>query len=147
MPFQLGYVSTASRAMRRDDLIAILETARSLNRDVGVTGLLLFEGGHFLQVLEGPEPAVHEIFARISEDPRHMQIRLLFEGEVDEPQFADWSMGFQALDGSEWMEFPGVDDQPKDMRATVEDYGRAKDFLLLLRRRGLDPAKDVATSA
>ena len=145
MPFQLGYVSTASHEMRRDDLVQILEIARSINRVNGVTGLLLFHGGHFLQVLEGKEEAVRETFARIREDRRHRQLEVLFESEVDEGEFADWSMGFQALDGSEWLEFPHPDGEPKDLRASVEDYGRAKELLLLLRTRGLDPAKELAT--
>lgn len=145
MPFQLGYVSTACREMRREDLVRILDISRSLNQENGVTGLLLFHGGHFLQVLEGNEAAVRETFARIREDRRHQQVKVLFESAVDPGEFADWNMGFQALDGSEWLEFPHPDGKPKDLRASVEDYGRAKELLLLLRRRGLDPAKELET--
>jgi hypothetical protein len=147
MPFQLGYVSTASHEMRRDDLIEILRTARARNDANGVTGLLLYQGGHFLQVLEGRETAVRETFGRIQADARHRDIRVMFEHVVTEPEFDDWSMGFQSLDGHEWLEFPDLDGGTKDLRAVIEDYGRAKEFLVLLRRRGLDPAKDLATQA
>lgn len=147
MPFQLGYVSTARGAMRRADLLAILTAARRINDENGVTGLLLFENGHFLQVLEGTEEAVRETFARICEDGRHGDVKVLFKGETAQAEFGEWSMGFQALDGCDWMEFPGSDGEPGDLRHMVEHYGRAKDLLLLLRQRGLDPDRDLATPA
>jgi hypothetical protein len=69
----------------------------------------------------------------------------LFEELVSEREYRDWSMGFQALDGSEWMEFPNDDGSEKDLRAMAEAMGRAKELLLYVRRHGLDPSKDVAT--
>jgi hypothetical protein len=147
MPFQLGYVSTATSPMLREDLLAILTVARRINRENHVSGLLLFDGGHFLQVLEGTEDAVREIFSRISKDTRHSSLKVLFEEQVDSPQFEDWSMGFQALDGAEWMEFPKADGQPSDLRHMVGHYGKAKDLLLKMRLHGLDPERDLATPA
>jgi len=145
MPFQLCYASTATRAMQRADLLELLTDARKHNASVGVTGLLLFQGGHFLQVLEGDAAAVRGLFKRICADQRHDTIALLFEELVSEPQYRDWSMGFQALDGSEWMEFPNDDGSEKDLRSMAEAMGRAKELLLYVRRQGLDPSKDLAT--
>jgi hypothetical protein len=82
---------------------------------------------------------------RIRRDPRHAQISLLFEEPVAEREFPDWRMGFQVLDGGEWLEFPGLQDAPRELRAVAQDIARAKQLLLQLRRRGLDPAKDIAT--
>jgi hypothetical protein len=147
MPFQLGYVSTACREMTRRDLIRLLTTARTINVRNGVTGLLLYQNRHFLQVLEGDEAAVRETFGRILDDPRHTQLKVLFEDSVDEREYEDWSMAFQALDGSEWLEFPDFAWRPRSLREVVDDFGRARDFLLMLRRRGLDPDKDLATPA
>jgi hypothetical protein len=144
MPFQLGYVSAATRPMHRDDLIELLREARELNARDGVTGLLLYQDGHFLQVLEGAEATVRDTFERIAHDGRHKDIQILFEDETDEAHYPDWSMGFQALDGSEWLEFPEVDDAPKSLRAMAEDLGRAKGLLMFLRQRGLDPGKELS---
>jgi len=147
MPFQLGYVSTATGQMMRQDLLALLTVARRINRESGVTGLLLFDGRQFLQVLEGSEERVREIFGRIARDTRHCGVDVLFEEALETPEFADWSMGFQALDGAEWMEFPGEDGQPGDLRQMIDRYGQAKELLLKMRLRGLDPDRDLATPA
>jgi hypothetical protein len=147
MPFQLCYASTATCEMPRDELLALLTYARKRNADDGVTGLLLFQGGHFVQVLEGEPQSVRTTFKRICGDARHTRIALLFEELVSERQYRDWSMGFQALDGSEWMEFPNEDGTEKDLRSMAEAMGRAKELLLYVRQHGLDPAKDVDTSA
>lgn len=147
MPFQLGYVSTAQRPMMREDLLAILTVARRNNQDIGVTGLLLFDGRHFVQVLEGNEDAVRKIFSLIAQDDRHRDLKVLFEEQVGASQFEQWSMGFQAVDGVDWMEFPGSRDGPADLREMVERYGQAKDLLLKMRLHGLDPQRDLVTSA
>jgi hypothetical protein len=109
--------------------------------------LLLYQGGHFLQVLEGERDTVRELFAHIAHDPRHWHVTELFEQELEQRQYADWSMGFQALDGTEWLEFPGLDGAHEDLRGIVANYGRAKELLMMMRLRGLDPAKEIATSA
>ncbi|MGB5830692.1 MAG: BLUF domain-containing protein [Thiohalocapsa sp.] len=145
MPFQLCYASTTTREMQRNDLLELLADARKRNAADGITGLLLFQGKHFLQVIEGEAEPVRTTFKRICGDRRHTQIALLFEELVSERQYRDWSMGFQALDGSEWMEFPNEDGSEKDLRAMAEAMGRAKELLLYVRQQGLDPAKDVPT--
>ncbi|ESQ11237.1 MAG TPA: hypothetical protein DDY14_04170 [Chromatiaceae bacterium] len=145
MPLQLCYASTATREMQRKDLLELLTYARKRNAEDGITGLLLFHGKHFLQVLEGEADAVRSTFKRICQDERHEQIALLFEDLVSQRQYRDWSMGFQALDGNEWMEFPNEDGSEKDLRAMAETMGRARELLLYVRKQGLDPAKDVIT--
>ncbi|NBC49469.1 MAG: hypothetical protein GVY22_16145 [Gammaproteobacteria bacterium] len=143
MPFQLCYASTATRDFTRNDLLKLLSAARAYNAEQGITGLLLYQDGHFLQVLEGEMDKVRALFKRICEDDRHTKVALLFEELVSQPQYPDWSMGFQALDGSELMEFPQEDGQEKDLRSVAQTMGRAKELLIYVRTQGLDPAKDV----
>lgn len=146
MPFQLGYVSTATKQMLRDDLIRILQVARRNNQGEGITGLLLFDGGNFLQVLEGEKDVVSRVFSRIDRDDRHRDLTVLFEEQVDAPQFEQWSMGFQAIDGVDWMEFPNTTDQPEGLRSMVKRYGEAKELFLKMRLHGLDPERELVTS-
>ncbi len=146
MLLQLGYVSTATGSTDRAGLLDILETARGLNHGAGVTGLLLFYDGHFMQLLEGEEHAVRDIFGRIAADPRHRDITVLFEEPIDERLFTDWTMGFQRLDGNELLEFPVENGAAQGLRAMAQDAGRAKQLLLRMRSRGLDPRKDIATT-
>lgn len=145
MLIHLGYVSTATAPLSRAELMELLAQARAENARNQITGMLVYQGGHFLQVLEGQPEAVRATMERIRQDPRHDLIALLFEEPVAAREFPDWRMGFQALDGREWLEFPGLADAPRDLRAVTQDIARAKQLLLQLRQRGLDPAKDIAT--
>lgn len=92
--FQLMYVSTSAWKLDNGELSAILDVSRANNRRYGVTGLLLHIDQGFLQILEGSEAAVMDVFARIERDPRHIGIRVLFRQNVPERQFGDWNMGF-----------------------------------------------------
>lgn len=52
----------------------MVDKASLLNARHQVTGILLFNGTHFFQILEGPEEGVVEIYARICADPRHHNV-------------------------------------------------------------------------
>lgn len=64
--------------LREDAPLKALEdmvTAANIkNRRSDVTGILLFNGHHFFQLLEGPEEQVKEIYRCICNDPRHHNI-------------------------------------------------------------------------
>lgn len=87
-------------------LAAILESAVRHNREDGITGMLLYSGGNFLQVLEGAHAQVHATFERICQDPRHRNITVLTEEEVAERHFSHWSMGYRQLGAQEVAQFP-----------------------------------------
>jgi hypothetical protein len=143
MIFQLCYTSTAARDMQREDLVELLRISRAKNEASGLTGLLLFSADRFVQLLEGDEEAVRTLYARICEDNRHHEITTIFEREVEARDCPDWSMGFQALPDSEWLEFPNPDGTEKGLRPMLEAMGRAQAILQSVRERGLDPERDV----
>lgn len=93
--FQLVYESTEARSMTEADLRALLRKARAKNDKLGVTGLLLYAQGRFLQVLEGPESAVRRLYATIQEDPRHINVETLLTTPTDERTFPNWEMGLE----------------------------------------------------
>lgn len=72
----------------------ILEASRRNNRRAGVTGALMFNGGAFAQVLEGPQEGVEDTFERIQRDIRHGDVTVLECGPVDARSFDSWSMAF-----------------------------------------------------
>lgn len=90
---QLVYESKATRDMTDADLRELLQQARANNKDRGITGLLLYANGRFLQVLEGPEPEVRDLFDIIRGDPRHTSIETLLTTHATERTFPDWRMG------------------------------------------------------
>ena len=61
----IAYVSTAIRLLSVAELETLLVTARDLNLQNSVTGVLLYSGGNFMQCFEGRQPAVHETYERI----------------------------------------------------------------------------------
>lgn len=80
-------------ADRESSIASIVASARRLNLQNDITGYLLVTSGGFAQVLEGPQGAVTETYARILVDPRHTAIRLLLEDAIPERTFLRWSMG------------------------------------------------------
>ena len=96
--FHLIYLSSARHEMSESSLKDLLSVARRNNRAAGVTGMLLYLDGNFIQYLEGDEPAVREIFGKIKADPRHHTVIVVEEGETDHRLFDDWAMGFRRMD-------------------------------------------------
>jgi hypothetical protein len=93
MLVRLMYASRAAASMDTDALAAIMKKSRAHNPQVGVTGVLCFSGGIFLQVLEGGRLPVSQLYNRIAGDARHHDVALLRYEEIGERRFAGWSMG------------------------------------------------------
>ncbi len=99
---ELAYVSAATRVLSTADLEEILRGARRRNATRGITGILLYHEGSFLQVLEGPANIVDGVFATISDDARHGHVQLVSRRIVGERSFAEWQMGFIDLSHHAW---------------------------------------------
>lgn len=95
--FHLIYVSRAARDIGSPNLIEILTASRARNAEMGVSGLLLFSEDSFIQVLEGGQTAVENVFASIARDPRHHGVTVLVREPIKNRNFSGWSMGFERL--------------------------------------------------
>jgi hypothetical protein len=93
MLVRLMYASRAVPTVDQEELLAILRKSKADNPAEGITGVLCFSGGIFLQVLEGGRSAVNRLYNRIVADPRHSEVELLLYQEIGERRFAGWSMG------------------------------------------------------
>ena len=71
---------------------ALFSAARSHNKSQHITGALLLDGEHYVQVLEGDETLVRELYEHIAEDARHDSVALIDAGDVDARVFSRWSM-------------------------------------------------------
>lgn len=94
---QLCYISTARPQVQAEAVDGILAQSRRNNRRVGVTGLLLFNGKRFLQVLEGEPALVEQAYKRIGTDPRHFAIVKLSERTIEKREFDGWNMAYEQL--------------------------------------------------
>ena len=93
MLVRLMYASRAVPAVDQEELVAILKTSKVNNPKAGITGVLCFSEGIFIQVLEGGRNAVNRLYNRIATDSRHSDVVLLNYEEIAERRFAGWSMG------------------------------------------------------
>ncbi len=93
MLVRLMYVSRAADSVNQNELVAILKKSKANNAGPGITGVLCFSAGIFLQVLEGGRSQVSALYNKIATDPRHHDVVLLSYEEVGERSFAGWSMG------------------------------------------------------
>ncbi len=85
----------ASRAIDTspEAIEAILGQSRQHNPECGITGILCYGGGIFLQAIEGGRNAVSELYGHIQKDPRHKEVVLLHYEEIAERRFGGWTMG------------------------------------------------------
>lgn len=99
---QLLYVSLSQ--LRPDDpaleahIAEILSASYVNNERSGITGLLLYTGGYFCQLLEGEEAAVDAMYDKISVDPRHGRINLLFKRPTDWIFLPNFPMGCAGIE-------------------------------------------------
>ncbi|MEN9756979.1 MAG: hypothetical protein RL755_1166 [Pseudomonadota bacterium] len=93
--FTLIYASHAVGETTPSDVMDILKVARKINKELEITGVLLYNKGWWLQVLEGSFSAVTSLFFdHIQKDKRHKNVTLLVLDPSKERQFANWDMGF-----------------------------------------------------
>jgi hypothetical protein len=85
----------ASRAIDTspDAIDAILLQSRQHNPECGITGILCYGGGIFLQAIEGGRMPVSELYGHIQRDARHKDVVLLHYEEIPERRFGGWTMG------------------------------------------------------
>jgi hypothetical protein len=69
----------------------------------GITGVLIFNGGAFMQILEGSEQAVSDMTGRIRVDNRHSNFFTRDERLIGERSFPDWSMAYLRLKDDEFI--------------------------------------------
>jgi len=95
----ITYTSLASLDLTAEDLADIHASARKLNALDGITGLLIFNGTHFLQIVEGAGPAIDELLLRLRRDQRHFGLEIRDERAIDRRSFPDWSMELVRVEG------------------------------------------------
>ncbi|BBC25283.1 BLUF domain-containing protein [Pseudanabaena sp. ABRG5-3] len=96
--YRLIYVSQAIAGLEYPDLVNILEKSEQNNRTVGITGMLSFGDGMFLQVLEGSRRVVSQTYNRILLDKRHVNAELIEFSEIEQRDFGIWSMKVVQMD-------------------------------------------------
>jgi hypothetical protein len=132
----LTYLSTATQDFAEADLLDLLQVSRRNNQAAGLTGMLLYADGHFIQTLEGEPDGVMAAFARIEADPRHRDVLVALRQESDQRVFPQWSMGFEEISEENAAALPGFTaflDATSQRLRTAEHLGHAGIFHRIFR--------------
>ncbi len=108
---RLTYASRFAKGVGPHDVEEIVRVSREQNAKAGVTGVLCYAPGLFLQCLEGPSDEVNRIYHRIAADSRHKDLALLEFSEISDRKFGDWSMAYvraKQLSGPQLGRFSGA---------------------------------------
>jgi hypothetical protein len=127
---QLTYISSAVGVVTERDVDGILEQSRRNNRAAGITGLLLYDGRRFMQVLEGEPGRVEAAYHRITADPRHRAIVMLSSSNVTSRAFDGWAMAAKRVGLGET-----VPDQIDKLTSAVQDANLRETFRSFARVR------------
>jgi hypothetical protein len=101
------YLSWATTLLSDEQLHPLLQKARNHNAELGVTGLLLYGNGCFLQVLEGEEATVRDLYEQIKRDARHRDVTAYADKAITQRAFAGWAMAFQATTPEQFEQLVG----------------------------------------
>jgi hypothetical protein len=135
---EIIYASAAVKPFSQAELTALLLKARVNNTRLGISGMLLYDRGSFLQVLEGEAGAVRALYETISKDERHERVVNLLETTVSARSFEGWSMGFVAGEQIRAANLPGhseilrADFSPTSF-LPENQRGKARQILLAFR--------------
>ena len=99
--------------------------------------MLLYKDGCFMQALEGEEPVVKALYAKICRDPRHHRIIPLIHEPIAERYFPDSAMAFRDLDTANLHDLPGYSEfmnTPLNGELFAEDIPKCQRLLLIFKK-------------
>jgi len=130
----LLYVGAARKLFDEVALSALLTQCRQNNAARGVTGMLLYSDGNFMQALAGEAAMVDALAEKIAQDPRHHAMKVMLRQPIEQRQFSGWSMALRRLV-----------DMPPEERSFCRSLLQAE--LATARRRPQPPGCSKASAA
>jgi hypothetical protein len=128
------YASLAIPNFGQAEILPLLEQARNANARRNLTGILLYIGESFFQVLEGEAADVDAVYAKILHDPRHTRVTQIIHEPIAGRDFSDWTMGFSMVDRLDAGKLIGENDFFTTASCVAQmDFGRAKKLLSAFR--------------
>jgi hypothetical protein len=114
------YFSFSVNPFTKEDINTILEQSRRNNPAHNITGMLLYLNGSVIQVLEGGQEAIENLFNKIKLDTRHCNVTQVFSRPIIGRIFADWSMGYETVTAQELENIKEIVNIYTDERLAVE---------------------------
>ena len=92
------YLSQSKLDWTDEAIDELLERSKRNNATRKITGAMIYANGYFMQLIEGPQIAVDELYSAIEADPRHEVLSLLHKQEIKDRHFSDWAMEYRDSD-------------------------------------------------
>jgi hypothetical protein len=112
------YLSSGIKIFSDEEINDLLKVSRNNNEKNGITGLLLYSDGNFMQILEGEKEAIENTYKKIANDIRHRNIILVVNEPIKKRNFKDWKMGFSIVDNDFLQKHPEIN--PFNMKKTLK---------------------------
>ena len=122
---QIIYVSTPQKPFSDEELDDLLTVVRAKNQKRKITGILLYTGSNFFQVLEGEKSDLEFVFEKIKKDTNHKDIILIVKEAIPNRSFEDWSMAFTRVSTDDIRNMVGYKDL-NDLSKTLPLFGESK---------------------
>ena len=123
--YYLIYTSTARSETDEVELYDILTTSVKKNEKFNITGLLIYHEGSFIQMLEGDQENVDDIYDSIKVDNRHHNVIKLISGQSEKRYFPDWSMALKVTHKKTFLEiksYKSIIDSSKFLQGIQNDH-------------------------
>ena len=104
------YLSQSKLDWTDEAIDELLERSKRNNATRKITGAMIYANGYFMQLIEGPQIAVDELYSAIEADPRHEVLSLLHNQEIKDRHFSDWAMEYRDSDD---LGERALDDRPR----------------------------------
>jgi len=136
MLYEILYSSVSSRHLSREELQELSEQAQKNNRNIGVTGCLVYHSREFIQLLEGDATAVKQMFETIASDNRHSNLQVIWKGQIAHRAFESWAMAYVNLEEQDYAANPSLHDLIADGLNTAVSTGHettARQLIKIIR--------------
>lgn len=88
----LGYTSEANHEFGLMGIMRLFFQSQNNNHSANITGVLMFDGVNFAQIIEGSELMVDALWEVIQRDERHKKITLFGKNTIPLRAFSKWTM-------------------------------------------------------
>jgi len=93
----LCYVSSSNSNLKAADLEELFRTTKRNNLKLNISGILIFNSGNFLQIMEGEQKSISKLYKKIGSDNKHSNLIKLIESPISERLFEDYETGFSII--------------------------------------------------
>lgn len=141
--YQLVYVSRRTPELTESVLAEVIKQSAQNNRQRDITGVLMRCGDDLMQLLEGEQLAVEQLYAAIAADPRHTQVQCLLRKSVNHRVYPEWGMGLADPNSENPLDRPRLMQILDDVRSRIATAGHAVEARILINDFKLQFGRDA----